>query len=164
MNIFIRKASTSDVEAIQQVADKSWNSAYQHFLSKAQIDLMLTDLYATSRLEDEIISGVDYRLVEIDGKLLGFICSKPKKESLTIYRIEKLYILPEAHKMGLGKMLINEVSKIAKKSGYTTIELNVNRENPALHFYKKVGFSILKEIDIPYHQFILNDYVMQKLL
>ena len=45
---------------------------------------------------------------------------------------------------------------------FSTLELNVNRNNPAKDFYAKNGFKIVEEIDIPLDKFWLNDYVMTK--
>ena len=41
------------------------------------------------------------------------------------------------------------------------LELNVNRKNKAINFYKKYGFTILKEEDIDIGEgYFMNDYVM----
>ena len=42
------------------------------------------------------------------------------------------------------------------------LHLNVNRKNPALAFYKKLGYEIIETVDIPFAEFWLNDYVMAK--
>jgi ribosomal protein S18 acetylase RimI-like enzyme len=39
--------------------------------------------------------------------------------------------------------------------------LNVNRNNEAKEFYKKLGFKIIREEDIPIGQYWMNDYVMR---
>ena len=51
---------------------------------------------------------------------------------------------------------------IEKTSPYSNIiELNVNRQNNAVDFYKRLGFTILKEVDIPIGKgYFMNDYVM----
>ena len=56
------------------------------------------------------------------------------------------------------QFIINEISK----EGVKYLELNVNRENKAIGFYKKLGFTIIAEEDIPIgNGFFMNDYVMQ---
>ena len=43
----------------------------------------------------------------------------------------------------------------------TAVELNVNRDNPAISFYKKLGFGIKREEDIDIGEgFFMNDYVL----
>ena len=54
--------------------------------------------------------------------------------------------------------IMNEISL----KGLTYLELNVNRQNTAIGFYKKLGFKIIAEEDIPIgNGFFMNDYVMQ---
>lgn len=41
------------------------------------------------------------------------------------------------------------------------IELNVNRNNPAIGFYNRLGFRILRQGDFDIgHGFYMNDYIM----
>jgi diamine N-acetyltransferase len=58
-------------------------------------------------------------------------------------------------------MLLNEVFARAKKTGVKTIVLNVNRLNPAFAFYKKFGFEVMRQEDIPIGPYWMNDYVMK---
>ena len=59
-------------------------------------------------------------------------------------------------------MLLDYLSNIALHRGLIRLELNVNRANPSLDFYKKYGFKISDKVDIPYYQFILKDYILRK--
>ena len=70
--------------------------------------------------------------------------------------------MPTEQGNGSGKKLITHISELAKSKGGKILELNVNRGNTAHHFYRKIGFDIHQTVDIPYHHFILNDYVMRK--
>ena len=60
----------------------------------------------------------------------------------------KLYVLPEAHGKGLGKLLMNEVRNKAMEAGADSLELNVNRYNNAKDFYEKIGFVVKETVDI----------------
>ena len=67
--------------------------------------------------------------------------------------------------MGYGKALLAAVEDAVKAAGSNILELNVNRNNPAMGFYKKQGFGIIYEEDIQIgNGYEMNDYVMQKLL
>ena len=85
-----------------------------------------------------------------------------KARSIILYKLQKLYVLPTEQGKGTGKILIAEVINLAKQAKGKVIELNVNRKNTAFNFYKKLGFEIYQTVDIPYHHFVLNDYVMRK--
>jgi hypothetical protein len=58
--------------------------------------------------------------------------------------------------------MLAEAESLAKKSGYSTLTLNVNRFNPSFHFYQQAGYLIKKQVDIPFGPFVLNDFILEK--
>jgi len=58
--------------------------------------------------------------------------------------------------------LINTFKNEIKKKGKNILELNVNRNNPAKGFYKKMGYAVVYEEDISIGPYWMNDYVMRK--
>jgi putative acetyltransferase len=57
----------------------------------------------------------------------------------------KMYLLPEARGIGLGKAMINECLKFAKQAGYKKIYLETMPElKQALNVYEKYGFEYLE--------------------
>lgn len=160
--INIRTAVPTDALLISELANKIWWQAYSTILSEEQIHFMLKEMYGPAFLTAKIKDGVPFYIAEMDGQACGFISALAKDNESEIYRIEKLYVLVEVQGLGIGKKLINDIAEIAKSEGFATLELNVNRNNPARHFYEKEGFKIIEEVDIPYHHFTLNDYIMHK--
>jgi hypothetical protein len=57
---------------------------------------------------------------------------------------------------------LGEIEKIGAKNNCAFIELNVNRKNNAIYFYKKMGFELHEKADIAYGKFWLNDYILRK--
>src|SRR5690606_40602789 len=84
----------------------------------------------------------------------------PKTNNSKMCRIEKLYLLSSVQGIGLGRKTIEYIETVSWRKGFTILELNVYRNNPALAFYRRMGFSVFEEVDIPYYQFVLNDYVL----
>ena len=75
--------------------------------------------------------------------------------------IERIYILPAHKRKGLGKKLIHFASQYGKDSGVETIWLGVWEKNePALHFYKNLGFCITGEHSFMLGQDKQTDYLM----
>lgn len=93
---------------------------------------------------------------------VGFAAFSLTEPENLVYKLQKLYVLPTEQGKGTGKMLLAEVTNLAKQAKWKVLELNVNRKNPAFNFYKKLGFEIYQTVDIPYKHFVLNDYVMRK--
>jgi diamine N-acetyltransferase len=156
----IRKATEQDIAVISELAEKIWWPAYRNIISDDQISFMLMDIYSEQSLKEQILSGVEFLIVErenIPVAFAGFSLIEPE-----VYKVHKLYVLPSEQGSGTGKKLIAYISDLARNQGGKILELNVNRGNPASEFYKKVGFEIYRTVDISYHRFVLNDYVMRK--
>jgi ribosomal protein S18 acetylase RimI-like enzyme len=102
---------------------------------------------------------------ELDSISIGFASvSEMIHEERKTAKVHKLYFLPEKHGKGYGKQLLRYLEELLGSEGYEYLILNVNRNNPAYHFYTNMNYSIRETIDIPYGKFMLNDYVMEKKL
>lgn len=162
--MIFRSALLTDVPVISRLAAEIWWPAYKTVISDEQISFMLKDMYSEKALEEQLTSGIDFLIAERDTVPVGFAGFSMIDPANHLFKLHKIYILPSEQGNGTGKKLIAHVALLAKTSGAKLLELNVNRKNPAFGFYKKLGFEIYKVVDIPYHQFILNDYVMRKVL
>lgn len=157
----IRLATQSDIKSIHILANKIWPAAYQNVLSREQIVFMLKDMYSQESLKAQFELGHVFLIAE-EGKMpVGFASYSLYNKPQSIFKIHKLYILPQAQGKGVGKLLIDEIKAQSKAAGGKFLDLNVNRQNPSFNFYTKRGFRIFEEVNIPYHQYILNDYVMR---
>jgi GNAT superfamily N-acetyltransferase len=95
-------------------------------------------------------------------KPVAFAAYSPREENPEIYKLHKLYCLPQTQGKGYGKILISEVISKTLEAGVHTLDLNVNRHNKAKTFYEKMGFTVAYEEDIPIGKYWMNDYVMRK--
>lgn len=154
----IIKATENDIPVIHALAEKVWWPTYSPILSEEQISFMLKDMYSLDALRRQMENDVQFILVKRDEADVAFAGYSLESGLL---KIHKIYILPSEQGKGTGKKLIEYLSDIALNSGISQLELNVNRANPALGFYKKAGFEVKESVDIPYYEFVLNDYVMR---
>lgn len=155
--IEIKTASKADVPLIQQLAYAIWSVAYKDILSKDQLAYMLDKMHSIEALTKLIDDGHQFIIPYEDGIAKGYACFKIYDDKA---RIEKLYVLPDQHKKGIGKLLLNHIFEKSKPS-VNIIELNVNRYNKAIDFYKRISFEIVKEVDVPIGEgYFMNDYVM----
>jgi|UniRef100_UPI00404A938A diamine N-acetyltransferase len=162
--MIIRQAKEFDIQAISELAEKIWWPSYRNIISDEQISFMLNNMYSAKSLVEQMRSGIEFLIVERENLPLAFAAYSQTDTDNQIYKLHKLYVLPTEQGRGTGKKLIEHVSSLAKAKGGNTLELNVNRGNPAHHFYSKIGFDIYQTVDINYHNFVLNDYVMRKKL
>ncbi len=160
---FIRKATIDDVEIIRSIADQTWWHAYGPILEKEQITFMLSEIYSAEKISSQLATDAQiYLLLIEDDKPVAFAGYSPRDENPEVYKLHKLYCLPETQGKGFGKVLINEVANKTVEAGKNTLDLNVNRYNKAKNFYEKMGFEVVYEEDIPIGKYWMNDYVMRK--
>ncbi len=160
---FIRPATVDDVEIIRQLAEKTWWPTYSPILEKEQIAFMLGEIYSVEKITSQLKNNTQsYLLLIEDDKPVAFAGYSPREENPEIYKLHKLYCLPETQGKGYGKILINEVINKTVEAGKHTLDLNVNRHNKAKSFYEKMGFVLAYEEDIPIGKYWMNDYVMRK--
>ena len=90
--------------------------------------------------------GAGYFVAEIDNKLMGGAGIYPT-DGLPAGTCElvKMYLLPEARGLGLGKKLIEKSLALAKENKYGYVYLESMPElKKALTVYEKFGFTYLK--------------------
>jgi len=159
----IRKATINDAEIIRDLAIETWGDAYSAILAREQLDYMLEGIYSLDNLSAQIKNNTQtYLLLVEDDEPVAFAAYSPRDEDAEIYKLHKLYCLPQTQGKGYGKILINEVADQVLKAGKHTLDLNVNRHNKAKNFYEKMGFKVIYEEDIPIGPYFMNDYVMRK--
>ena len=160
--ILLRRAKEDDMAIISDLAEEIWPQTYSVYLSQEQLRFMLDKMYNRGELLGQLESGHIFILASEDGKDVGFAGFSLIDPQNKGYKLHKIYVLPEMHGKGVGKILINEVVNLAAHEGGKTLQLNVNRNNNAKDFYLKAGFNIKETVDLDIgNGFFMNDYVME---
>ncbi len=160
--ILLRKAKEDDMAIISDLAEKIWPQTYSDYISPEQLRFMLDKMYNKGELLGQLQSGHVFILASENGKDVGFAGFSVVDPENKVYKLHKLYVLPEMHGKGIGKILINEVVNLAVRDGGKALQLNVNRNNKAKDFYLKAGFNIKETVDLDIgNGFFMNDYVME---
>ncbi|HLS96622.1 ribosomal protein S18 acetylase RimI-like enzyme [Sphingobacterium allocomposti] len=156
----IEEASATQWSILSDLAQRSWRAGYKDVLSTEQIEFMLEKSYSQPGILEAMDKGQRFYLGSCGGRAVGFIALQRADNG--VLRIEKLYLLPEVQGKGYGQQFIGFAEQEASKQKCSQLELNVNRKNKAYYFYRKQGFEVTAEIDIPYFGFLLDDYIMRK--
>jgi GNAT superfamily N-acetyltransferase len=159
----IRPAVPTDAMLISEMAAATWRVCYKSILPVDQIDFMLRKLYEPALLSELISSGSQPFYIALSQEVPCGFASYSQIDEATA-KLNKLYVLQDMHGSGIGGMLLSEIESRSRELGYSSLLLNVNRYNPALHFYLHHGFSIDHEEDIPIGPYWMNDYIMRKSL
>jgi len=162
--ITISEATLNDLKLIQEIAYKTWPLTYGEILSKEQLDYMLNLIYSDEALTEQYEKKEQlFYLVSDSESTLGFIGIEHNYKNGNVTRIHKIYLLPETQGKGIGKIVIEEIVKLALQNNSTALSLNVNRFNNALRFYQKLGFEVTDEVNIDIgNGYLMEDYVMEK--
>ena len=153
------KAQRFQLSIIQNLAYTIWPISFKDILVQSQIDYMLNWMYSKSKLEENFGNGDDFYLLEIDNNFSGYM--HIEYVSTEKVKIQKLYILPSLHGHGFGKFMLNELLVSLKETYYKKLELQVNRNNKAVHFYLNFGFEIVESKDFEIgNGYFMNDYIM----
>lgn len=160
--ILLRRAKTEDMSIVADLAERIWPHTYAEYISEEQIKYMLNLMYNQGELLSQLEKGYVFLVASDEDKDVGFACYSVIDTEKDIYKLHKIYVLPEMHGKGVGKILMNEVINLAKRKGGKTLQLNVNKNNKAADFYVKNGFTIKESmvLDIG-NGFVMDDYVME---
>ena len=163
--VSFKKATDQDITLLQELAEKSWNSAYANILSTDQIEYMLTEMYAKDELFKQLQNpNYQYYLILSDVIPAGFIGFEFHYEKETT-KLHRIYLLNEFKGKGLGKKGLDFMKKMAAETSDKRIILNVNKENPARKMYESQGFKVFKEevFDIG-NGYVMDVFLMEHLL
>jgi diamine N-acetyltransferase len=159
----IRKASHADIPAIIAIIEQTWEPSYKAILSLEQLRFMQAEVYNPAALEKQMAEGQEFFILFSAGQPAGFAAFSPTAAPGT-FKLNKLYVDPAFQGRNFGKFLIHRVEQQARQRGGTSLILNVNRFNKAKNFYESLGYTVIREEDIPIGDFWMNDYVLQKAL
>lgn len=159
--ITIRNVSLPEIPVIRQLIYQTWPETYKDILSKEQIGYMLDMIYSDASLTKQIMKDNHRFIIAYENNeplaLSDYSLIEPG-----IYKIHKIYVLPQSQGKGLGKLLINYIKKQIEPEQATALHLNVNRYNKARQFYEHLGFKVIAEEDIDIGSgYFMNDYIME---
>ena len=159
----IRKATTDDCLLIRNLASQIWEPTYGSILSREQLDYMFEMMYAPESILNQMNElHHEFFIIYKDGEPSGYLSIETVEKDL--YEFQKIYSLPSLHGSGIGRFIIEQGVAYLKTihPGPFTVELNVNRENPAVGFYKHMGFHEHATRDFHIgNGYYMNDYIMR---
>ena len=157
----IEKATPKDISLVRDLCYQVWPQTYSGILSEGQINYMLEMMYSESSLQRQMEGGAQFIIVYDEQDPVGFASYEEVEPS--IFKLHKIYVLPSQQGKGTGRFVIDYVIDEIRKSGASSLQLQVNRNNTAKGFYEKLGFIVIKEIKLDIGGgYVMDDYVMEK--
>lgn len=164
----VRKVGPEAVPLIRRLADVAFPATYRDILSPGQLAYMMDWMYAEASLLRQMEQeGHVYFVAESDGEPCAYVSVQPRglqEEGDLLFELQKIYVLPSFQGRGIGRQLYAQVCRFVRDAAGNRpcrIELHVNRQNPAVDFYRHLGMEILREGDFPIgNGYYMNDYIM----
>ncbi len=157
----IKMADKSDIALIEKMANVAFPDTYKDILKPDQISYMLGMMYSFSSLENQFNLGHTYFIAYNDKMPVGY--ASVERQGEKTFHLQKIYVMPEWKGKGVGGVLFKRVVDYVKsvQPEKCAIELNVNRNNKAIEFYKHLGMKKIDEGDFHIgRDYFMNDYIM----
>jgi ribosomal protein S18 acetylase RimI-like enzyme len=156
----VKHANNSHIDLIRTLCFQVWPQTYASILTPAQIDYMLDMMYSPASLQKQLADGADYMICYDGDEPAGFASLEGGEGGK--FKLSKLYVLPNQQGKGTGRFLIDYIANIATQRGGSVLQLQVNKQNAAQHFYKKLGFTVAREAVFEIgNGFVMDDYIME---
>lgn len=160
----ILKAGENDLPVIHDIAQIVFRHTYLDILSPQQMEYMMEWMYSLPNLHKQLSEGHVYFIAYISGRPCGYMSIQKEgiDSGIMVFHLQKIYVMPSEQGKGVGKLLFNQaVDYVTNSFLPSRIELNVNRNNNAVGFYRHIGMRILREGDFHIGEgFYMNDYIM----
>lgn len=157
----IQRLAKNKLELIHTMAHEIWPICFKEMISQEQIKYMLEWMYNLKQLQQNFDKGHEFIVLREQEENIGFASFEIRNEKSCV-RLHKLYVNPKRHHKGSGRKLLAYIYGVGREHKLNALDLFVNRTNPAVNFYQKIGFEIVESIDLDIgNGYFMNDYRMK---
>ena len=158
---FLKRVETeADIARVVALGERIWTEHYTPILAEGQVPYMLAHFHSAETIREELVEkGYTYFLIvhgDLEVGYCGFL-----DEGETVY-LSKFYLGSEARGLGLGRRALEYLGGLARSRGRRAIRLGVNKRNPSIAIYKRLGFRITDEMVVDIGGgYVMDDYAME---
>jgi len=144
--LIIRPIELADLDEVKKVTQITWLDTYpnkEYGIEQKDIEEMFRARDTREDLEQRkeriktLPNKRDFLVAEYEGSVIGFSRIHRLENE---YKLSTIYILPEFHRLGIGKRLYEElVAPLDKKIPISVLVASYNKN--AIEFYKHLGFA-----------------------
>jgi GNAT superfamily N-acetyltransferase len=123
-------------QAVLYAREYGWNEEYEALIARIVADFI-----------DKFDAKREYCwIAERNGDIVGSVFVVRHPERAGVAKLRLLYVEPSARGMGIGRRLVSEVTRFARRAGYHTITLWTNSVLvSARHLYEAEGYRLIQE-------------------
>lgn len=135
-------AKTRYIHLVSELAGEIWHEAYQKLYPKKQLDAVLDALQSPEAIEAEIDAGMNYFVVLLAGKPVGYFAWEMQNTSL---HLAHLYLKPEVRGRGMGRDIVQYCERLARTDSKGRLWCAVHEKSlPVLGFLKEQRYRVLQ--------------------
>ena len=142
MSLTIREATVADLPALVPLHLKTWRDTYEGLLSEKDLNGPTYEIRERQwRSNFEIKDGSWFCFVveDGDGQIVGFAVGRPSDHPDFAGELNKIYLLQEYQRQGLGSSLVGHVVRRFLSQGITSMWVYADGRNPSCRFYEALG-------------------------
>jgi GNAT superfamily N-acetyltransferase len=164
---FVPVTSPEQIDVVAGLAHEIWYEYYVPLIGRAQVDYMVSKFQSTEAMAGQLREGYEYFLIqrgpsERDGQSIGYSAVQPQPAQASLF-LSKLYLLRESRGGGTGRVCMEFIEQLARRRGLNLLWLTVNKGNPAVKAYERLGFRIAADLTIDIGGgFVMDDFRMEK--
>ena len=160
---FVPVTTPQQIDAIAGLAHEIWYEYYVALIGRAQVDYMVDRFQSSEAVAGQLREAYEYFLIQRDGQDIGYCAVQPRPDGSLF--LSKLYLLRDARGAGTGRVCVEFIEQLARRRGLTLLWLTVNKGNPAVKAYERLGFRIAADLVMDIGGgFVMDDYRMEKSL
>ena len=134
-------AKAKYIHAAADLAGELWHEVYKRYYPAKQLDTLVDTLQSADAIEEDIDNDVNYFLVFLGDKLIGYFAWKMENTALHLLH---LYLKPEYRGKALGLDILASCERLARGEGRGRVSCEVHAKClPVMQFFKARGYRVL---------------------
>ena len=135
-------AKAKYIHMTADLASELWHEVYKRCYPAKQLDTLVDALQSADAIEEDIDNDVNYFLVFLGDKLIGYFAWKMENTALHLLH---LYLKPEYRGKALGRDIVATCERLARGEGRGRVYCEVhNKALPVMQFFKARGYRPLR--------------------
>jgi GNAT superfamily N-acetyltransferase len=159
---FVPVTTAQQLDAVAGLARDIWYEYYVPLIGQPQVDYMVSTFQSSGAMAQQMREGYEYFTTERDGRVIGYCAVQPRPAEGSLF-LSKLYLLRGARGAGTGRVCMEFIEQLARRRGLKLLWLTVNKGNPAVKAYERLGFRIAADLVMDIGGgFVMDDFRMEK--
>ena len=164
---FVPVTTPQQIDVVAGLAHEIWYEYYVPLIGRAQVDYMVSKFQSSAAIGQQLRQAYEYFLIKSgmtqpDAHPIGYCALQPQPADGSLF-VSKLYLLRDARGGGTGRVCMEFIEQLARRRGLKLLWLTVNKGNPAVKAYERLGFRIAANLVMDIGGgFVMDDFRMEK--